>query len=105
VNRQLIGLGLAAACALAAAGGCSRAQRNDDFLPREEVARAALDAYLQAWSRGSTAQAVPGTSPPVMVNDELRLKGRTLKGYQILGPVPADAPLCYAVQLNMDNPA
>ena len=60
---------------------------------------------MQAWSGGSTTQAVPDTSPPVMVVDELRLKGRTLKGYKVLGQVPADAPLCFAVQLSLGNPA
>jgi hypothetical protein len=84
--------------------GCWRTQRNADFVPREEAARAALEAYLQAWAGGSTTQAVPQTSPPVMVVDELRVKGRTLKGYQVLGAVPADAPICFAVQLSLGNP-
>jgi hypothetical protein len=90
---------------LVLAAGCSRPQRNEDFVPREDAARASLEAYLQAWSRGETEQAVAGTSPPVMVNDELRLKGRTLRGYAILGQVPADAPVCFAVQLKLGNPA
>jgi hypothetical protein len=40
-----------------------------------------------------------------MAVDELRQKGRTLKGYSILGPVPTEAPLCFAVQLTLGNPA
>ena len=39
-----------------------------------------------------------------MVADELRSKGRTLAGYAILGPVPADAPRCFAVKLTLGNP-
>jgi len=93
------------AAILQAAFGCSRTQqRNEDFIPREETAHAAVNAYLQAWSRGSKAQALPDTNPTVMVADELRLKGRTLKEYKILGPVPGDAPLCIAVQLTLGNP-
>ena len=86
-----------------ACAGCSRAQRNEDFVPQEDTARAALDAYLRAWSQGHTAQTIPGTNPPVMVVDDLRQK-RTLKRYTILGPTPADAPMCFAVQLTLGNP-
>jgi hypothetical protein len=105
VNRlgHCLRIGFASAIVLMA--GCSRKQRNEDFVPREEAARVALQAYLQAWTAGSTTQAVPGTDPPVMVVDELRLKGRTLTGSKVLGPVPADAPLCFAVQLSLGNPA
>lgn len=91
--------------ALFAAGcGCSRSPRAEEFVPKEEAARAALDAYLRAWSQGHTGQAVPDTSPPVMAVDDLRQKGRTLKRYTILGPTPTDAPLCFAVQLVLGNP-
>ena len=68
-------------------------------------ARAALDAYLRAWSHGEMVQSIPDTNPPVMATDELRLKGRVLKSYRILGQVPADAPVCFAVELKLDNPA
>ena len=101
--RLFSSLALAAAL-LAATLGCARSQRGEEFVPRDEAARAALDAYLRSWSQGSTAQEVPGTNPPVMVVDELNRKGRTLKSYTILGPTPADAPLCFAVQLNLGNP-
>jgi hypothetical protein len=96
------------AAALAAtllAVGCSRAQRNEDFTPSEVASRAALEAYLRAWSRGDTATTVPDTQPPVMVADNLRTQGRTLAGYKVLGEVPADAPRCFAVQLSLGNPA
>ena len=102
MNRTRPHLALALAIALAA--GCSRGQRNEDFVPREDAARAALDSYLAAWVRGETAQTVAGMHPPVLVVDDLRAKGRTLKSYSILGPVPADAPICFAVQLSLDNP-
>jgi hypothetical protein len=86
--------------------GCSRpGQRAEDFVPPEDAARSALDAYLRAWSQGNTDATVPGTSPPVQVADELRSKGRTLTGYAILGPAPADAPRCFAVRLTLGNPA
>ena len=60
---------------LAVSLGCSRSQQPEEFIPREEAARTALDAYLRAWSRGLTDQTVPDTNPPVMVVDELRKKG------------------------------
>jgi len=107
VNRleKCLRIGLGSAIVVTVGFGCSRTQRNEEFIPREEVALAALQSYLRAWSAGSTTQAVPDTNPPVMVVDELRLKGRTLMAYKVLGPVPADAPLCFAVQLNLGNPA
>jgi hypothetical protein len=105
VNRYRACLNIALVLVLSVGLGCSRKQRNEDFVPSEGAAKAALEAYLQAWSAGSTTQAVPETNPPVMVVDELRLKGRTLKGYKVLGQVPADAPLCFAVQLSLGNPS
>src|SRR5438874_2629595 len=73
---------LAAAALLAALAWCSpKAHRAEDFVPPEETARAALDAYLRAWSRGDTAQRVPDTDPAVMGADTLRSQGRTLSAY------------------------
>ena len=94
-----------AGAGLFSAAGCGGTNRHDDFIPREDVARTALDAYLHAWSAGNKSPDVPDTNPPVSVIDDLRLKGRTLTGYKILGPSPADAPTCFAVQLNLGNPA
>ena len=62
-TRHCLCIGLASTIALSVGLGCSRKQRNEDFVPREEAALAALEAYMQAWSAGSTTQAVPDTSP------------------------------------------
>jgi hypothetical protein len=43
--------------------------------------------------------------PMIETADGLRTKGRTLLSYEILGPVPADAPRCFAVKLSLGNPA
>jgi hypothetical protein len=103
MSRRLAVVALTAL--LAAGAGCSRPQRNEDFVPAEDAARAALDAYLRAWVQGRTGGTVPDTSPPVIGVDELsQQKKRTLKKYTILGPTPADAPLCFAVQLSLGNP-
>ena len=93
-----------ASLVLLAVLGCSRTQRNDDFVPPDDAAQTALRAYLDAWAAGHTAQEIPGTKPQVRGVDERHLKGRTLKAYKVLGPVPADAPLCYAVQLTLGGP-
>jgi hypothetical protein len=90
---------LAVACA-----GCSRSQRNEDFIPAEAAARAALESYLRAWAAGKTESPVPDTRPPVMVADGLRAKGRPLAEFAVLGPTPADAPRCFAVRLTLDRP-
>ena len=50
--------------------GCRRTQRNDDFVPREEVARSRhSEAYLLAWSAGSK-------SPDATRHEPTRLGGR-----------------------------
>jgi len=88
----------------AALVGCGPAQKNEDFVPTEDAARAALEAYLKAWAAGDKSPTVPGTSPAVQVVDDYRGKGRTLTEYTVLGPVPADAPRCFAVRLTLGNP-
>lgn len=112
MTRRAARRAIATAVAVAALGlgtatwqGCpTRPQRNEDFIPSGETARDALDASLRAWQRGETGQDVTGSSPPVAVIDDLRARGRTLRGYRILGPVPADAPVCFAVELSLGNP-
>ena len=106
MNRAVSALAaLVAAVLLPPLAGCSqKAHRNEDFVPSEHSARSALDAYLRAWARGDTAQRVPGTEPAVMSADTLRGQNRTLTAYKILGPVPAEAPLCFAVHLTLGNP-
>ena len=99
MNRLTAALVVAAACV-----GCSPSQRNEDFVPSEAAARSALEAHLRAWQRGDTSQQVPDTNPQVLVADGLRAKGRPLAGYEVLGPVPADAPRCFAVRLTLGNP-
>ena len=93
------------AALLLVAGCAGRGPRAEDFVPPEDAARAALDAALAAWARGELKTPVPGTSPGVEVADGLRAKGRLLLKYEILGPVPADAPRCFAVRLTLGNPA
>lgn len=82
--------------------GCG--QRNQDFIPSEDTARHALEAYLTAWQNGDRSQTVAGTKPPVMSADGLLLAGRTLERFTVLGPAPGDAPRCFAVRLSLGNP-
>lgn len=95
---------------LAAVAGCSRSQRDEDFIPPGDAARSAVDAALRAWAdgdpvRGDAAQPVPGTgSPRVLFADSVRVKGRKLAGYTILGEVPTEAPRCLAVKLTFADP-
>jgi hypothetical protein len=96
----------ALAALFAALTGCGPpAHRAEDYVPPQDAGRAALDAYLQSWLRGETSQQVAGTNPAVMSADTLRNQNRTLTGYSILGPVATEAPLCFAVQLTLGNPA
>ena len=85
------------------ASGCG-SPRAGEFIPSEDKARTALDASLRAWEQGEAASPVVGTTPSVELADGLRTKGRTLVKYEILGPVPDDAPRCFAVRLTLGNP-
>ncbi len=79
----------------------SRHQRNEDFIPSEDVAHRALESYLAAWQRGDPVSPVADTSPAVQGGDSVQAAGRKLDGYRILGPVAADAPRCFAVRLTL----
>lgn len=89
---------------LAAVFGCTTKQRNEDFVPADDVAQRSLDRYLSAWRAGEPGETVCGTSPPISSADTLRAGGRKLEGYEILGPTPADVQRCYAVRLTLGNP-
>jgi hypothetical protein len=84
--------------------GCSSEQKNSDFIPSDELAQRSLEGYLQAWQSGVYDQEIPNTKPVVMASDGLRLNKRVLQEYTILGKVPADAPICFAVRLKLTNP-
>jgi hypothetical protein len=98
-GRILIGLALCAA-----ALGCARRQRNEDFVPDEKSAHNALEVFLSAWQQGNRDQAVPDTRPAIMSGDSVHLAGRALKEFSILGPVAADAERCFAVRIVLDRP-
>lgn len=91
--------------AVSVIAGCSRTPRAEEFIPSHDQARAALEATLQAWVNGDGTSAITQSSPVVEVSDGLRTKGRTLLKYEILGPVPDDAPRCFAVRLTLGNPS
>lgn len=95
---------LAAVAVVLAVAGCGHNPTAAEFVPSEESAQSALDAALRAWADGDASSPVAGTSPQVEVSDGLRTAGRRLVRYEILGPVPADAPRCFAVRLTLANP-
>lgn len=88
-----------------ACSGCGdRSPRAEEFVPTEAAARVALEASLKAWQDGGAETRVSASSPAIETADGLRTKGRTLVRYEILGPIPADAPHCFAVRLTLGNP-
>jgi hypothetical protein len=94
----------AAVAALAIAPRFLRHQRNEDFIPAEDVAQRAVETYLTAWQHGESVQPVANTSPAVSGGDLLQSSGRKLEAFTILGPVAADAPRCFAVKLTLGGP-
>lgn len=59
---------------------------------------------LNAWRDGVPAGSVPNTKPEVFVTDAHRRPGQKLEAFEILGPVPGNAPRCFAVKLKLVNP-
>lgn len=89
----------------AALVGCQRQPDPQRFVPKEEVARTALEAVLNSWVEGQPVGLIPNTSPQVHITDSHRKQGQKLKSYRILGEVPGNAPRCFAVKLTFSNPA
>ncbi len=82
--------------------GCGR--KNEDFIPTQEVAEAALEQVLDSWKAGKPAGEVAGTKPVIFATDTSRKPEQTLLAYRILGETPGTAGRMYAVVLDLDNP-
>lgn len=97
-------LWLAAGCA-AVAAGCGSRLSNARYSPPTESARGALEAALRSWQEGQPPGKLEGVSPTVMLVDNCRRPGQTLRGFTILGETPGEGPRCFAVRLRLENPA
>ncbi|MBI5760289.1 MAG: hypothetical protein HZA46_17375 [Planctomycetales bacterium] len=63
-----------------------------------------MEATLSAWQSGEPAGTVPNTKPEVFVTDSHRRPDQKLEAFEILGPVPGNAPRCFAVKLKLVYP-
>jgi hypothetical protein len=88
---------------LAAGNGCGGGSSTS---PDDQAARAALDAALTAWSRGSKPGVVPGSEPPVVVHDTPWSQGQRLASYEVLGEEEgaAAAEKQFIVRLSLSKP-
>lgn len=84
--------------------GGSVGRSDAEFIPSDAVCESALGQAFEAWSAGAAAGPVAGTSPVVHVTDSTRVKQRPLLSWEILGRVPGNAPSCFAVRLQLDQP-
>lgn len=85
--------------------GCTQHRSDTEFIPSEQDSENALRTALDAWKSGQAAGPVPGTKPVIHVTDSSRIDGRKLESWKLLGPVPGNAPRCYAVSLQLAEPA
>lgn len=85
--------------------GCTQQRTDAEFIPSEQDSQNALRTALDAWKAGQAAGPVPGTKPVIHVTDSSRIDGRKLESWKLLGPVPGNAPRCYAVSLQLAEPA
>jgi hypothetical protein len=94
------------ACFGAISSGC-RARSAADFVPNSDLARSAVEASLNAWSKGqSQVDSIRGADADVGVElvDNFRAPGRELAAFEILGETPATNARAYAVKLTLSNP-
>jgi hypothetical protein len=93
---------LAAALLLPVTSGCGDGSA---AAPAEDVARAALEAALSAWSRGDRPGEIAGARPPVVAHDTPWGKGRSLDSFEILGESEgAAAERQFIVRLTLSKP-
>jgi hypothetical protein len=79
---------------------CSRqGTKTQDFIPPSDKARQALQAALDHWQAGHPPGRIPGTSPPVEVQDAKWKAGQKLKSYEILGEESGTEPRFFKVRL------
>ena len=79
---------------------CSReGTRTQDFIPPTEKARQALEAALNHWQGGHPPGKVPGTNPPIEVQDFKWKAGQKLKSYEIVGEESGTEPRFFKVRL------
>ena len=84
--------------------GCTQQRTDAEFMPSEQDSQNALRTALDAWKAGQAAGPVPGTKPVIHVTDSSRIDERKLESWKLLGPVPGNAPRCYAVSLQLAEP-
>jgi hypothetical protein len=100
---------LRSACVLVLVGGagCGGGNRGDGrYIPAEETARRALETALAAWRDGVPVDGPAHGLPALQVVDTHRRQGQQLRGYDILGAVPAEGGhRRFAVRLLLEDPA
>jgi hypothetical protein len=85
--------------------GCGADKGFERYVPAPEDARRALETALTAWQDGKPAGPITDTTPGVAVADTTRRPGQTLRSFRVLGEVSGNGPRCFAVRLELDNPA
>ncbi len=94
--------------ALAAAlcgGGCGPDLDVSKYIPPDDVALRAMTATLDSWSRGEKVGEIASDLPvKVHVVDNHRRAAQRLRTYEILGKVPGDGAVTYAVKLQFTDP-
>jgi hypothetical protein len=88
---------------LSVAAGCGDDSSAAQYTPEEDQARIALENVLNEWQQGKEPGPIQG-DPPIHLADTQRRKGQTLKSYEVLGELPADAGRRFQVKLSLDNP-
>jgi hypothetical protein len=87
-------------------GGCGGNRGFERYIPAEDTARRALEVTLAAWRDGVAVDGPAHGLPALQVVDTQRREGQHLRGYEILGAVPAEGGhRRFAVRLLLEDPA
>jgi hypothetical protein len=106
MNKNLVRCAAVAWCVLLPLAGCNRSYNH--LIPAENTARKALDAALTAWQGGQaqSAQAIPGTTPPVQFVDSGWQKGQRLQSFEVVKEETSLAgPPRFVVRLTLEGEA
>jgi hypothetical protein len=74
------------------------------YVPKAQLAGAAIASVLDAWRAGRPDDAALGTNPAIHLVDKHRKEGQRLKSYEILGEVATENARGFAVRLKLENP-
>ncbi len=91
---------LAVVCTLALFIGCS-AKSTQDYVPKSDVARAALETALETWKSGAKNDPIESSRPVINVFDSRWRDGEALESFSIGEAITGQEHPMFSVKIQM----